>query len=427
MAEKQLDNGSVWQSFAKIAAESGLITTNLNPENKDFVGNPSKSPTGPFRDNGGKREKGDAELYDVTDGSGEQLIEKAHPKSIQIADAMGAGGVVENQLEQQQKSMEIATKMPSGALYGVHAELVKELAKKANELEAQGKIKEAIRIDRTIKKITALPFSEGQVYKKAAWFIPALAWLGKALFSLKGMGFLAGVGAAGSMGFLSSAQEGLSEDAKEFYDALIDASKSGLIAKGKSISAERAAELFRPFLSSFVNLNLSNKDAIVRFLKAVDRFIVVLPQIKSLVKKVPLELGPAKFYEFGQDRTSKVMETYKDFLKSYEETVAAISNKTQEIKQQTESRMLPVAKNLVSKLQEILVDKGLLDKVSGTVDQATAMAALKLEKQIDKDLDALGIKRKSPFVGRIVSDGKIVIDPSKLQRILSLIEMAKSK
>lgn len=158
---KQWNGSSVMAEFEKIAADAGLITTDLNPDNKDFVGNPSGSPIGPFRDNGvsmTNKERKDAGLYNVTKETGEELIGKAHPKTVELADAMGAGGVVENQVEQQKKDIEIATRMPSGALFGIHAELVKELTKKANQLEEDGKIKEALRVDKTIMRIANFPF-----------------------------------------------------------------------------------------------------------------------------------------------------------------------------------------------------------------------------------------------------------------------------
>jgi len=409
MTEKRYSDGSVWQEFVKIAAESGLITTDLNPEKKDFVGNPSKSPVGPFRENGGStKEGGAAELYDVTKETGEELIGKAHPKTIQIADAMGAGGVVENQVEQQQKNLDIATKMPSGALYGVHAELVKELAKKANELEEQGKIKEAMRIDQTIKRIAALPFPNRQanIKKEALW--PAL---------LLGLSALTGVVGAANMGFFSSKREDLATDLKDLEVVLGKAAPD-------SPSAKKAQALLRPFVPKFKSLSFKNNKDIDIFSEELSAFKPVLAQVSSLVARMELELGESRWFEFGMDRPSRTKAKLEDVVKD----IKFIEQRLQKISEVGEKVAIqPKVPQRVNGLQDVLVEQGLLEKASGMLDEATISAAASLEKRIDKDLDALGIKRKSPFVGKIVSGGKIVMDPVKLQRILSLIEMAKSK
>jgi len=149
-------NGSnVMEEFAKTAAESGLITTNLKPEKKDFVGNPSKET--PVKDHRRYEPTEEYELkVEPTD-----VVGKAHPQEAWMAEkstpmsSMGKGSLVENIKEQQEKDIEVATRMPSGALPGVHASLMNELIKLATELDDAGKHKEAIRVDRAIERLKA--------------------------------------------------------------------------------------------------------------------------------------------------------------------------------------------------------------------------------------------------------------------------------
>jgi hypothetical protein len=59
--------------------------------------------------------KGDYKnLYNVHDETGADLISAAHPKSIVLLDSIGRGGLVENGLEQQRQTQEVALSAPTG-------------------------------------------------------------------------------------------------------------------------------------------------------------------------------------------------------------------------------------------------------------------------------------------------------------------------
>jgi len=458
---KQWNGSSVMAEFEKIAADAGLITTDLNPKKKDLVGNPSESPVGPFRDNGVSmtdKERKDAGLYDVTKGTGEELIEKAHPETAVLADAMGAGGVVENQVEQQKKDIEIATRMPSGALFGIHAELVKELAKKANQLEEEGKVKEALRVDKTIRRIADLPFVDGRLHK-TAWIGAVIGLVsmvapmafkylgggetttterkkgtggrtttktmkGKAPMGRWGKGAMA---LGGAMTLLSafgnkitSRKEDLKTDLKDLHDIL-------QTAKGKgSKSAGDAALILKPFMGKLAK-PLDEKN-FKKFVANFNQLQTVFPRLQALMARVKIELGTGRWYHFGFDIASRLDEKYEDFVDVIEETKALIAKA-----QGLGKKMDYVARRAVEtpdikpedntrKLQEILgVD------VTGEMDMKTVAAAAKLEENIDEALNKLGIKGKGSFKGKVVRGGKIVIDPSKLERILHLISQAMKK
>ncbi len=251
---KQWNSSSVMQEFEKIAAESGLIVTDLNPEKKDFVGNPSTET--PVKDH---RRYEPTEEYDVTKGEGKDLVEKAHPKTIELAKADGGGGIVENILQQQEKGIEVATKMPSGALHGVHAALIEGLVEKANEMDKKGKHKEAKRIDETIRRLASFPF-DGNHLVKEAWIgtliglisvLAPAAWIsmGRSKTPGGGRGRRAPMGKAGIIttllggavtlmsafgNKLTSRKENLATDIKDLYDILI-------VGHGKGSAASKKA------------------------------------------------------------------------------------------------------------------------------------------------------------------------------------------
>lgn len=68
-------------------------------------------------------------LYDVFDQNGFDLIEEAHPKSVEILDSVSSGGIIENQVQQQEKSIEVANSYPTGNFYATYANLNNSLIK----------------------------------------------------------------------------------------------------------------------------------------------------------------------------------------------------------------------------------------------------------------------------------------------------------
>jgi hypothetical protein len=66
----------------------------------------------------------------------EDIIEKAHPEPVYVAEALGNGGLVENQNEQSKKMHDILNKMPTGTLVHNYASCFADLIKLAEECEA---------------------------------------------------------------------------------------------------------------------------------------------------------------------------------------------------------------------------------------------------------------------------------------------------
>lgn len=71
------------------------------------------------------------------------IIEQAHPEPIYVANSRGDGALVENQIEQQEKMIQMLNKMPTGALVGTYASIAHELVKIANECDKVGQIEAA--------------------------------------------------------------------------------------------------------------------------------------------------------------------------------------------------------------------------------------------------------------------------------------------
>lgn len=77
----------------------------------------------------GPREADVNKLYHPLGDLGTKMLENAHPVSVNLADAMGRGGLVENTIEQQRQSLDVARSLPTGNFRGKHAELVASLKK----------------------------------------------------------------------------------------------------------------------------------------------------------------------------------------------------------------------------------------------------------------------------------------------------------
>ena len=92
------------------------------------------------------------------------IIEEAHPESVYIAEARGDGGLVENQIEQQKKLIEMINKMPTGSLVGRYAHAINELVKVADRLDEIGEAELSDMVyDKALilfDKIDELPFEE---------------------------------------------------------------------------------------------------------------------------------------------------------------------------------------------------------------------------------------------------------------------------
>jgi hypothetical protein len=334
-------NGSyVMEEFVKIAKEQGFLPSKLKEDGVNVVGNPyTDTPVEKHTRN----EK--TEEYGVT--KEEDIIEKAHPKTVQTAKAQGKGGVVENGNEQQKIDIEVATRMPHGSLIGVHAELVNELVKLANFYDSIGHYKKANRIDYTIKKIYR-PFDGSRLHKEANPALLIMTGIGIAAQFLgpwianklsgpedaryktqneveyerdaKGIPILderdrkiptgrssvgkvptdqltkaRGIGgkmmgggalatALGVLGMLGSYVTSIQEDLQTDVGDLYD-----VLMEVDAPSAKNALEKLTPFWKACQSVNLADSKNLGQFKDAFDEFVKVFPSIIQDVNKAKIE------------------------------------------------------------------------------------------------------------------------------------------
>lgn len=133
-----LDKSEVMGEFLKIAEEQDLLgdkTAGAEP-------NPHQEDKKTIEEKRLKPEE-------------KHIVEQAHPEPVYIAEALGDGALVENQLEQQQKLVEMVNKAPNGALLGQYASVVEDLVKMANTCDDMGMDKAADLLTEAAQSVVA--------------------------------------------------------------------------------------------------------------------------------------------------------------------------------------------------------------------------------------------------------------------------------
>jgi len=109
--------------------------------------------TGMYNEKPPKRSSDYKDLYGFQEETGEDLVLEAHPKSVTLADAMGKGGLVENDLEAKEKSTYVALNTPTGNFQSKYASTIGYLNKLAKAADAQGKKEVSKLINQTIQNL----------------------------------------------------------------------------------------------------------------------------------------------------------------------------------------------------------------------------------------------------------------------------------
>lgn len=409
-------SSSVWAEFEKTAAESGLITPDLTPDQEHIHNRQKDVPTGDEYTRHPKTED-----YGVTEGDGKDLIEKAHPEDAQVAHSMGKGGLVENEVQQQETDVDVATKMPNGALHGVHADVIQNLVKLANSLDEKGQEEASRRVDAAIKEIRDLPFVNSHLHKEAAWFLPLLGVLGTGtLTALKGLLTLKGAAIAGGVigglklfgAKLTSQVNNLSTDVSDLYKSLMDSADD-------SKSAKLAAQILAPYNASFSSIDISTEPGYKEFTTLAHKLKADLPKISRLMLRIKedYQLGVWEKMKglVGLESADTIKAAYDDLNTSLTRTLSLIAqgHQTKEkINVASESASsTPLLTSLKSKNPGDELDRNTVE----TLTQLEKSLTSKLAKHI-KDDDG----KEYNFVGQIVNNGTLIMDVSTLAKIIEL-------
>jgi len=117
------DKYTVMSEFEKLAQKEGLL--NKSASDQAPAPNPYQEDLDVIVE---KRQKSPEK----------HIMEIAHPKPIYIAESRGDGALVENEIEQQKKTIDIALKTPTGTLVGRYASAINSLVKIANQCDELG-------------------------------------------------------------------------------------------------------------------------------------------------------------------------------------------------------------------------------------------------------------------------------------------------
>ena len=97
------------------------------------------------------------------------MMEIAHPDAVYVAESQGDGALVENNMEQQKKLIEVINKMPTGSLVHRYATIANELVVMANRCDEVGQTEMADLLTDTAKNIITIalksPFDKAPVEK----------------------------------------------------------------------------------------------------------------------------------------------------------------------------------------------------------------------------------------------------------------------
>ena len=125
----------VMSEFLKIASEQGMVK-NAYPEN-------------PFQED----LKVIEEKYRKKHPE-KHIMEQAHSEPVYIAESRGDGALVENEIENQNKIIEMINKMPTGSLVGRYASAIHNLVVYADKCDTMGELYAADLLTTAAKQLT---------------------------------------------------------------------------------------------------------------------------------------------------------------------------------------------------------------------------------------------------------------------------------
>lgn len=117
------EKSDVMKEFGRIMTEQGMVKTanEMNDAIKAVEPNPYPENVKDIKEKRFPHDK--------------DMIEEAHPEPVYVAEALGDGGLVENQNEQHKKLIEMINEMPNGIIVHRYAITINSLVKMAAECD----------------------------------------------------------------------------------------------------------------------------------------------------------------------------------------------------------------------------------------------------------------------------------------------------
>lgn len=320
----------------------------------------------------------------------DDMIEKAHPKSVYMSAALGDGGLVENQNEQHEKMLQVVWKMPQGNHIHLYADVLNELVKMANELESQSP--EAVEaIDETLAVLTGR--ESVRLTKEAIAFVPVA--IGAAILAALG------AGGYGIWSAISGIQENLVADTQDLLSNIQSWKDDPANAMQKPISnkiynaASQLHGLATQLLRASASLVSAPSAATQQQANQIDgQFEQLLSSIEHSAPALEQNLGG--FWTSFNGKVQDVRQSY-NMMHAQIAGAAQRPNETGERAKEappsatkpTEAPSAPAAPaannaQRISGVQEYMAKIGFGVPVSGQADQATKSKLVQLERYLNE-------------------------------------------
>lgn len=383
-----IDNSSVFKDFVKIAESYGWVKEADDP-------------------------KVIQDKYNTTDESGTELIDKAHPEEAWVAEALGDGGLIENQNEQHDTLISVLYKMPEGSLTGRYAEMVNKLTKTANNAFIRGDVGAYLKIHDSIDTLnkTATPIigAIGAIASFIGWGL--LPFIGKQVGTkvvphIFGKGLIMGGTTAGLAGLgskLTSRQENLKTDINDAIEVANDIIGDEDMVNVHAQTRALVANLSQ-FKSKFADEIPTSKEELTPYLVAIRKLSILTGNGGAITQLVEDIADSEDWYKFGFGKKSRLEEKILDVEKGLSKVKLSLAILAKVGKKAMTGNANLVPKNDVT---------ALLERAGYSTKQGVTSAL----KAVEREISELYPKATNEIVGKLTVAGKS-ISVDKLARLL---------
>lgn len=341
----------------------------------------------------------------------EDMIERAHPVSVYLSNALGDGGLLENQNEQHAKIMEVVHKLPTGNFVHIYAEVLNELVKIAEDLESSDP-EAAAKVD---EAIAAIAGREQLELEKKAFSVKLVGGI------LSGLAAL-GLSGAGMWNAIKGRQENLVEDTQDLVTNIESWKDDKAFAVQKPLSekiystAQQMHELASQLLSSSSDLAIKPTPELEQQVNDLDaKFGGLLTQLKLLNGTLTKQL-PGSFFPSFHGKIEDVQADYDEFNT---QLVGAAQHKELAKTQQGGAGHTLVGQadqGRIKAVQEYLNKNGFGPlELTGQPDDHTELALVEFVKYINQSSMQDGQLKRGLGVRNLTSDKLVSMLPTQLK------------